>query len=97
MLQKFQFCAGGPVLNFRADVLVHAIQVTGQCRFLEGLLHDAAMELVVGKVPQHQPIGKQLFQDGVPCRPAGKRMLRVLEDKLVGVWAKQGDAPLKQH
>ncbi len=76
---------------------VHAVQVAGQCRLLECLLHDAAMEFMVGEITQHEPVGEQLFQERVPGGAAGKHVLRVLEDKLVGLRPQQGYAALKQH
>ena len=53
MVQKTQFFAGGPVVQLAADVAVHAVQVAGQGRFLEGLLHDAPVKFMVGKITQH--------------------------------------------
>ena len=97
MIKEAQGIAGLPGLDLAADVGVHAVQVAGQGRLLEGLLHDAAMELVVGEVTQHQPVGEQLFQEGVPGRAAGKHVLRILEDKLIGFRAQQGYAALKQY
>ena len=89
--------AGGPGLQAAFHARPHTVDVAGQGRFFERLLHDTAVKLVVGEIAQHQAVGEQPLENRIPGRPAGEHMLLVAQHEFVGVRAEQGDAALKQH
>ena len=68
---------------------LHTLQVRVERFLAKGGLHQAAVVLVVGAVAQHQPVRKQVAEDGGPAVVRREDALPVAQQQRISVGAEQ--------